>query len=375
MKKNIGIIILIVSIILTIALVSNKEDAKIVSTQIERPLVKVSPLIQNTINATIQSQGTIFPANEIIITAEINAKVDWVSKKLDNGASFTEGDTLLRLDNRDYELVLISAKSNVLNAKVNLEREQAEFELANKEWERIGSGQPSDLTLRKPQLAQAEAIWAASKAAVEQAQRNLDRTVIIAPFNGRVRKKNINVGSSLFPGNSIATIYSTDFYEIRLPIADQDMPFTGLSFDGQSIPLSKQLDVTFNLDNGSLCKGRIVRTEAEKDYKTKMVVLVSRIDLNKNFNKNNMLAIDQFVEARITGIKLKNSIKIPRSMVRNSSVWVVDSDSKLRKRIVDIWRYEEKIAFLKNGITKGDNLLISRMNTLVEGMLVDININ
>ena len=88
MKKNIGIIILIVSIILTIALVSNKEDAKIVSTQIDRPLVKVSPLIQNTINATIQSQGTIFPANEIIITAEINAKVDWVSKKLDNGASF-----------------------------------------------------------------------------------------------------------------------------------------------------------------------------------------------------------------------------------------------------------------------------------------------
>ena len=165
MKKNIGITILIISIILTMLLVSNKKEADTIITEIDIPLVKVRPLIQNTINATIQSQGTIFPANEIIILSEINARVAWVSEKLDNGASFNKGDTLVKLDSRDYELALISAESNILNAKVNLEREQAEFDLANKEWERVGSGKASDLTLRKPQLAQAEAIWAASKAA------------------------------------------------------------------------------------------------------------------------------------------------------------------------------------------------------------------
>ena len=375
MKKNIGITILIISIILTMLLVSNKKEADTIITEIDIPLVKVLPLIQNTINATIQSQGTIFPANEIIILSEINARVAWVSKKLDNGASFNKGDTLVKLDSRDYELALISAESNILNAKVNLEREQAEFDLANKEWERVGSGKASDLTLRKPQLAQAEAIWAASKAAVEQAQRNLDRTAIIAPFSGRVRNKNINVGSSLFPGTSIAKIYSTDFYEIRLPISDRDMPFTGLLFDGKSIPSYKQLDVVFSLDNQDICKGKIVRTESEKDYKTKMVVLIAKIDVGKNYNKNNLLTIDQFLEAKIIGIELEDSIQIPRSLVRNSYVWVIDSGRKLRKRKVDIFRYEKEIAILKDGIVKGDYLLMSRMNTLVDGMLVDININ
>ena len=352
-------------------LVSNKTKVETMVIEADIPLVNVRPLIQNSINAKIQSQGTIFPANEIIILAEINARVAWVSEKLHNGASFNKGDTLVKLDSRDYELALISAESNILNAKVNLEREQAEYDLAKKEWERVGFGEASDLTLRKPQLAQAEAIWAASKAAVEQAQRNLDRTVIIAPFTGRVRKKNINVGSSLFAGASIAKIYSTDFYEIRLPISDRDMLFTGLSFDGQSIPSSNQLNVIFNLGNGKICKGKIVRTESEKDYQTKMEVLIAKIDANKN----NILTIDQFLEAEIIGIKLENSIQIPRSMVRDSSVWVVDTDSKLRKRKVDILRYEKEMAILKNGIIKGDNLLMSRMNILVDGMLVDINID
>ena len=72
MKKNIGITILIISIILTMLLVSNKKEADTIITEIDIPLVKVRPLIQNTINATIQSQGTIFPAHEIIILSEIN---------------------------------------------------------------------------------------------------------------------------------------------------------------------------------------------------------------------------------------------------------------------------------------------------------------
>ena len=372
MKKNIGIAILITSIILTIMLVSNKKEVETVISVSEVPLVKVSPLIQKKINARIQSQGTILPANEIIVIAEINSRVDWVSRKMEVGSSFYKGDTLVKLDKRDYELALISAKSNILNAKVNLEREQAEFDLAKKEWERVGSGKASDLTLRKPQLAQAEAIWSASKAAVEQAQRNLDRTVIIAPFSGRVRKKNINVGSSLFAGTTIAQIYSTDYYEVRLPISDRDMFFTGLSFDGNSISSSNQLDVLFRLDN-NVIKGKIVRTESEKDYKTKMVILIAKIDAKKNLGTNKFLAINQFLEAEIIGIELDKSIQIPRSMVRDSYVWVVDSNKKIRKRKVDLWRYEQEKAIVKNGFFKGDYLLMSRMNTLVDGMLVDIN--
>ena len=375
MKKNIGVIILIISLVLTFLLISSKKETETINIVPQVPLVKVSPLFQNTINAKIQSQGVVNPSNEIVIIAEVNARVEWVSRKMETGSSFVKGDTLIKLDKRDYELALISAESNILNAKVNLEREQAEYDLAKTEWERVGSGEASDLTLRKPQLAQAEALWAASKAAVEQAQRNLDRTVITAPFNGRVRSKNINIGSSLFSGTSVGKIYSTDSYEIRLPISDQDMFFTGLSFDGKVIPESDQLDVLFSLDKINIFDGKIIRTESERDYMTKMVVLIAQINIDKNSNNKGMLAIDQFIEAEIKGIKLKNAVQVSRSMVRNNFIWVVDKNMKLRKRLVDLWRYEEELAIIKNGISIGDYLLESRMNTLIDGMTVNFNIN
>ena len=374
MRKYIGISILVVSIVLTIIIILSKNKIETINLEVQKPLVKVAPFARETINAKIKSQGFILPRDKITIYSEVNAKIDWIAKNMSAGSSFKEGDTLIKFDNRDYELALISAKSNVLNAKVNFEREQAEFDLANKEWNRLGSDIASDLALRKPQLEQAKAIWDASKAAFEKAQRNLERTIIKAPFNGRVINENISVGSNLFQGNPLANIFCTDYYQVRLPITDKDINFTGLIFDGEFIPSDKQLEVIIHLDNDNFIEGKIIRTESEKDFRTKMVVLVAEIDPSKNIN-NSMITINQFVEAEIKGVRLDNIIQVPRILLRDDSIWVVDIDYKLRKQKVEVIRYENNLAIIKANINKSDNLLISRINTLFEGMLVDIEIN
>ena len=91
-------------------------------------------IIPQAVKASISSQGIVQPESELNIISELNSRVKWLSSKMEAGSSFDEGDTLIMLDERDYELALISAESQVLNAKVNLEREQAESELAKKEW-------------------------------------------------------------------------------------------------------------------------------------------------------------------------------------------------------------------------------------------------
>ena len=184
-------------------------------------------IFPQTVQAAIQSQGIILPERELTILSEVNSKVELVSPNMEAGSSFRQGDTLIILDKRDYELALITAESNILNAEVNLEREKAEFELASKEWQRVGDGKGRDLALRKPQMAQAKATLEAAKANLEQAQRNLKRTVYVAPFDGRVRAKNLNVGTTVFSGTAMGIIYATDYFEVRLAVSDQDVPFTG----------------------------------------------------------------------------------------------------------------------------------------------------
>ena len=374
MKKYFGLLFLVISIALAIFMVKNKSIAVSENVEANVPYVKTMMLLPQTVNASIASQGVITPELALTLLSELNSKVDWISPRMESGSSFTKGDTLLILDKRDYELALITAESNVLNAEVNLEREKAESDLASKEWKWVGAGAGSDLALRKPQLAQAKATLAASHATLERAQRNLKRTVFIAPFDGRVRTKNVDPGATIFPGTALGNIYATESFEVRLPIADQDVPFTGLDFNGRQILKDKQLDVELSLGN-SILKGKVVRAEAEVDPMTRMRSIVARIDNTLSVSKSNPIAVGQFVEAIIYGIEIPDVVVLPRTAVRDEVVWVVDTSMILYSRPVEVLRYENEFALIDEGIEAGDRLLTSRLSSLVNGLKVTFDLN
>jgi RND family efflux transporter MFP subunit len=372
MKKYIGLIFLIISLVLASLLISNKPIAVAKDEKKNTPYVKTMMLIPQNIKASISSQGVISPSSSITLISELNSKVDWISSKMQTGSSFQKNDTLLILDKRDYELALITAESNVLNAGVNLEREKAESDLASKEWKRVGAGTGSDLALRKPQLAQANATYAAAQAMLERAQRNLKRTVFIASFDGRVRLRNVDEGATVFPGTVLGNIYASESFEVRLPVADQDVPFTGLEFNGQQIKQSKQLDVQFFIGK-SILSGRVIRAEAEVDPITRMLSVVAKIENNKE--NSNTIAVGQFVQATISGIDIENVTVLPRTAVRDGSVWIVDQELTLYKRSVETLRFENEFALIGEGLEKGDRLLTSRLSSLVNGLKVTFELN
>ena len=373
MKKYIGSIILVVSIIVAGVLIKSRSVAVTEEKKVETPYVKTMMILPRTVEASISSQGIVQPESDLTLLSELNSRVEWLSPKMEAGSSFKEGDTLLVLDSRDYELVLITAESQVLNAEVNLEREQAESELAKKEWKRVGAGSASNLALRKPQMAQAKATYAAAKARLEQARRNLGRTIFIAPFDGRVRTSNIELRTTVFPGTLIGNIYATGAYEIRLPVADQDVPFIGLEFNGQKIEESRRLDVII-IQGDNKWAAKIVRTEAEIDPVTKMMAVVAKVNNSDKKTFNNPLAVGQFVQAKISGIEIPDISVLPRSSVRNESVWIVDNQMSMQNRLVEVIRNEDEFALIREGFESGDRLLTSRVSSLVNGLKVTLEL-
>ena len=373
MKKYIGLIILALSIIIAGVLIKSRPVAVAKENKEVIPYVKTMMILPRTVKASISSQGIVQPESELILLSELSSRVEWLSPKMEAGSSFKQGDTLIVLDKRDYELALISAESQVLNAEVNLEREQAESELAKKEWRRVGAGLGSDLALRKPQMAQAKATYAAAKASLEKAKRNLSRTIFIAPFDGRVRTSRIDLGTSVFPGTSNGNIYATDAYEVRLPIADQDVPYSGLEFNGQKIEESKRLDVII-IQGDNKWPAKIVRTEAEIDPVTRMMAVVAKVDNSDKKMFTTPLVVGQFVQAKISGIEISDISVLPRSSVRNESVWVVDNQMSMQNRSVDVLRNEDDFALIGEGFEPGDRLLTSRVSSLVNGLRVTLEL-
>ena len=373
MKKYFGPLFLLLSILIALLMILNKPSAELKEKEINVPYVKTMMLLSQTVNAQISSQGFIKPKSELNIISQLNARVEWLSKKMEEGSSFSQGDTLIKLDQRDYELALITAEANVLNAEVNLERERAESDLATKEWGRVGDGSGSALALRKPQLAQAEATLEAARASLERARRDMDRAIFIAPFDGRVRSRSADIGSTTFPGTPLASIYATEKFEIQLPIADQDVKFTGLDFNGIQIPIDKQLEVSIYL-NGTTVNGKVVRAEAEVDPKTRMLSVIASVGQNTGETSGQVL-VGQYAQALITGTEINDVYVVPRNNIRNQALWVVNSKMELMNRPVSVLRYENEYALIDDGIEEGDRLLTSRLSSLINGQKVTYSLN
>ena len=371
-KKYSPLIIILVSIIIFVLMIRLRPEAKFEEPKIIPQLVETMVAYPSEVGAKISSQGTIRPEHEIFVTSELSGKVTWVSKNFLDGAGFQIGDTLMKIEKRDYELALISTESSLFQARLALEREEAEANLASIEWKRVGKGDASSLTLREPQLAQARAVLAAAEAAYEQSKRNLERTSIIAPFEGRVRKKMVDLGTNLIPGSRLADIYATASFEVRLPIADKDIPFLGIPLDGTSIDPSNRPEVRLSTSYGGdelNTKGFIVRSESEIDPKTRMISAIATIPIS---NANSGFKVGMFVNAEINGLSFPGVTVVPRSAVKDNMIWVV-IDEKLRRKSVEVIRFEKDFAFISDGLNKNDRILITRLSSYVDGMPVRLN--
>ncbi|HUG44040.1 MAG TPA: HlyD family efflux transporter periplasmic adaptor subunit, partial [Acidobacteriota bacterium] len=220
------------------SLISTRPQVESAAPTFSTPLVEVMPLSPRNIQLRVRTQGTVMPRTESSLVPEISGRVVYVSPSFSSGGFFEEDEVLLRIDPRDFELAIAEADARIAQARFQIEREQAEARVARREWEELGEGRASDLLLRTPQVAEAEAALEAAKASRELAQRNLSRTEIRAPYRGRVRSRSADIGQFVVQGDSVAQLYAVDFAEVRLPIPREELGSVNLPFhfrDGRSV--------------------------------------------------------------------------------------------------------------------------------------------
>ena len=366
--------IIVISFAITVIMIFAKPAPKPVQNKFVPPVVETMNAIPQSYKVQINSQGTVVPRTEITLTSEIPGKIDFVSRKIQSGSSFDKGDTLLVLDQRDFELALIAAQSSMYQAQVVYERELAESEVAKKEWSNINGGKASNLALRKPQLDQAKAALAAAEANYQRALLNVERTYILAPFKGRVRNEYVDIGMVVSPGIPLAQIYAVDMVEVILPIAENDIKFLSIPLDGRMVPFSKQPGMTLTSSFAGFTQtwnGKILRSAAEIDSRTRMLSVIGQVPAKPSKQSTLPIKVGMFVNASIEGRSFNDIFVIPREKVRDGEVWVLNNEGILNKREVSVLRYEKDKALISNGFETGDKVLLTRLDVLVEGMKLE----
>ncbi len=365
--------ILIFAVIVAYGLVVTAPQPAQVEPEEIATSIRVVEVERERIQLTVTSQGSVVPHTESELIPEVNGRVQWVSPNLVAGGYFKKDEVLLKLDDRDHKSTV--ARSQAALTRARAEEELSRFELARMEElvkKKLTSQSNLESVQRNHRIAQAALQDA--KIGLEQARRDLWRTEIRAPYDGLVRTERVDLGQYISRGQSIASIYASQSVEVRLPVADRQLAYLNLPL-GHRGELAKELapDVLLFTDYGGThyeWHGKLVRTEAEIDSKSRMVTAVVRVE-NKEGAKQPALPIGLFVNAEIKGRWVDNVITLPRAAVRNQNqVLIVDAENRLRFKTVEVMRFANDEVLITDGLDDGSIVNISPIQTVIDGMRV-----
>ncbi len=381
MKKTFAILLppalILISILVVALLAMNRPSPPEREATTAAMLVEVIEAEASDGHFNVNAQGTVKPRTETTIVAEVAGRVVEVSESFSAGGFFRAGEVLAEIDPSDYEAALLQARAEMASAEAQLADERARSEQARKDWERMHGSerQPSDLVLRLPQLAGAEAAVQAAEAAVMRAERNLERTRIRLPYDGLVRVRDIDLGQYVSAGTSLGQAFAVDVAEIRLPLSDQDLAFLDLPRPGRFDTYFTPVTLTGSVGGQrGHWTGRVVRTEGVVDENTRLSYAVVQVDDPYGLLGNLQplpLQMGTFVQAEVRGRSAEGLIELPRSALREGdTLFMADENDRLEIRNVQVVRATAHRVYLHNDIQTGERVITTAIPVPLPGMLL-----
>jgi RND family efflux transporter MFP subunit len=336
--------------------------------------VQVAQAQAQEVRLSVSTQGLVRAVTQATLSAQIAGKVVYVAPSFADGGAFTKGTLLARIDPADYELALVRAKAQVAQAEENLIREEAESAIALTDWQELGrQGAPSDLVLRKPQMAQTRAALAAAQAGVRAAELDLARTEIRAPFDGRIMEKRADLGDIVSPGAALATSFATDRVEVRIPLTDADLAIletpVGFIANGKNAP-----EVLLSSPAGALTrtwKGRLVRTAPMVTEQTRLITGYVEVESPFSARHAAPLAPGLFPTATLQAVKRQSLIAAPRgALKKGEQVFVVKADNSIEIRQVVPVQTTPQTVYFRAGLAPGERVVVSALPAARDGLKI-----
>jgi len=329
MKQTILILIVIV-LAATGAywLTTHKPEIKKHTKKPNIPAVQVTTINQQNYTTTVYSSGVVEARTQTNLVAEVAGKITLIGKAFQEGNYLQKNNLLLKISDTDYLNNISIAKAEIAQSQLALQEQIAQRNLAKQDWDLFGEKRrkPSELAMRTPHIASAKAALQAAKTRINQANTQLARTKILAPYNGRVLSRNVDIGQYVTPGTVLGKIFATDYIEVRLPLSLKDYELLNIPehYQNADKPRLENLpSVIFYTHKQEKDKhqwqGQIVRTSAALDSNTRQLSVIARI--NKPFEKRSsnrsLVKLGQFLQAEIIGKQLSNVFVIPNTAIHN----------------------------------------------------------
>ncbi len=335
-------------------------------------LVEVTAVEKGNYQPNIVATGTVQASKNVMLSPRVSGEIIQQYQSFTPGGFVKKGDILLQIDPADYRNTLELRKSDLQQAEAQLEIEQGRQDVARKGYELVDEelgDMNEDLVLRQPQLNSVQAQVEAAEAAVNQAQLNLRRTTIRAPFDAHILSRNVNEGSQVAAGDNLGRLVGTDEYWVVVNVPLSNLRWLSFADAGDSLGSMVKLKDRKAWAEDAYRTGYLYRLIGSLENQTRLArVLVTVPDpLAYLSDSVPSLIINSFVEANIQARELKNVVRLNRDYVREGEkVWVME-EGKLAIREVDILFEDATYAYIRSGLSEDDQVVMTNLATVTEG--------
>jgi len=354
-------------------------EAKPKKRQSSPTLVEIMPIKYGTHQLTVNGMGTVFSAKEINLTPGVGGEIIAISDNLVPGGFFVKDETLVTIDPIDYKLAILRLQSEVAKAENDLQLEMGNQRIARKEYEILGqevSAIEKQLMLRNPQLGITKATLQGVKATLAQAELDLKRTQVHAPFNGVILSRSVNLGTRITESTVLAKLVGTDEFWLKLAIPTDQLKWITFP-EGDKKGSKVRLFLQVKENGGSIRTGRVIRLAADVEERGRMATVYVAIKdplclLPENSEKPKLL-LGSFVRAEIEGTELTSVVAINRDHLReNNSIWLMKDDNTLEIRKVNIVAKTQDQVLVGSSIKNGERLIVSSLSSPLAGSTLQL---
>jgi RND family efflux transporter MFP subunit len=363
-----------------------------------RVLVETEPVEGGVHQLNVTSAGEVIPARTVQVTPQVAGRVVWVNDKLVPGGVIEQGETLFRIDPRDYENAVEERRTELEQARAQLEQERGRVQVAEREWELFKdevdeSVEDPSLALRKPQLRSARVSVQAAQARLEQAKLALERTEVDAPFDAFVQTESLDLGQTVSTQSQVATLVGTDTFWVRTSVPVDKISYVNIP--GVNAQTGSPATVEQDVGGRTIERvGRVAKLQGDLDPQGRMARLIIEVPnpfgleqpedavggdevggdepdagQGTQSDRDIPLLLSAFVDVKIAGPTAEDLVEVPREALHGGNqVYVYADDDTLDIRDVEVaWERTETVLVSK-GVAPGERVVTSPIATAVEGM-------